>query len=379
MADTDIVYFCGYKPEHFTGKGGTGSPSYTSVSASSTTAHEPNGLGSILLSDTAGTAYPNNAACLWGTFSNSDGTQANLSEFWVTAEMISGVITAALGGLSFASPTGAIALHAASDYAILVSLAGGGHAPSSEIYLYDGSTSTATALGAIPTIATITSGGSGDGSVLFYIKISGAGTANGLISFYTSTGTLIISFTADLTKYTGFYAISFAGGALKSSTGISSTYLYYCYVTNYDPRQSYLIYTAGTAAATKDDWQGNNSTFNTYPIDYLATSSGYYTTSVGDEITFGGTNTSVTVPTGYEVRTVFTSDAMVCGTSDTGVTVEGLIYDDTTSTDLTTGTSFTLSPTGSNFFQTLYTDPVTGKPWTASAFNSYEFGVKRTG
>lgn len=365
-AITDVVYFCGYKPEHFTGWGGTGSPVYTTVVASD--ASEANKLGYLDLYTGSPGTYPNPTKCLWGTFLDSTGAPTSTNSVWITVQM------SVTGGYNSwnvrdAEDTGAVVCHAGSNYAILITP---GTAASSNLKLWDG---TASKLG--PTLGSLNFSVQG-AATRFYINVTGGGTTTGNIAVYNSSGVLTCSYSADLSNYKDFWAVSFSEAYGYDDGTYDTSNLYYAYVTNYDPRQSYLIYDTGTAAATKKDWSGNNSTFNTYPLNYLTTADGYYTTTVGDEVTFAASNTTVSVPAGFEVRTVFTSDAMVCGANDTGVAVEGIVYDTTTATELTTSTAFTLSPTGSNFFQTLYNDPITGKPWTTDGFNNYEFGVKRT-
>ena len=201
----------------------------------------------------------------------------------------------------------------------------------------------------------------------FSIQFTGFGTTSGSIEAFIS-GKKVGSWTGDLSSYSDFDQISFHKGSPESPTNF-----YYCYVTDYATRYSYLEYQTATKLGTTAEWSGDLTTFSTYPVDYY-TIGGLYATDANQVVTFGY-DKQFDVLTGYVPSAVVFSSALITDDDSTEAEVAGVVKGTSTSS-----VSYTQAPNADGSCITWYygEDPVANTDWTIANVNGYEFGLERT-
>ena len=213
----------------------------------------------------------------------------------------------------------------------------------------------------------------------FYcLEIENAGTTDGVIRFYQDTstyvGTLIGTWTGDLTDYKDFDAISF-----HAPTPYTQDHMNIGNVVVSDSRLraawcAHYIYNSD--AGTYSEWLGSASYFTTVPSVYSSYGSGYYASTVGARLTFGVENTEIPNKIGfqiYEVRTV----ANMRGGYDTTTSVAPYLYNAADETHVI-GNAVDMDPDGKTITFSYPVNPVTGLTWTLADLEQYEFGLIRT-
>lgn len=201
----------------------------------------------------------------------------------------------------------------------------------------------------------------------FSIQFTGFGTTSGSIVAYVS-GKKVGTWTGDLSSYSDFDQISFHKGSPDSATNF-----YYCYVTDYATRYSYLEYQTASKLGTSTDWSGDLTTFSTYPVNYY-TIGGLYATDANQVVTFGYAN-PFDVASGYVPSAVVFSSALITDADSTDAEVAGVVKGTSTSS-----VSYTQTPNADGSCITWYygEDPVASTDWTITNVNGYEFGLERT-
>lgn len=289
-------YFRGCRLEDFTGWGGAGLPTWTSLNMADT--GQANKLDTIRMSQ--GTAIDNGLrGCLWGNFTDPDsGETALLNDFWFTFEYRSSQRDANVwndghigdgwgwGVVDMSDATKytytAFVLHSATDKQMLMLRPKWGtnvHA----MCITDsiGDISRDIDLG-MPTFAP-------DGAIHRHsIQIKGGGTPNGQINWYMD-GNLFGTYSGDLSTFRNFSAISFHGDIGTGRGGYRGWINHYgdftyVFVTNYKSIRAYLDYRIGSGVQAGGDWQGDPSDFKTYPAQ-LNTLNGIYATKDNQAVT----------------------------------------------------------------------------------------------
>lgn len=354
----------GYTPNDYTGWGGVGSPVYSSVNGTWTA-----GNSSAFVQLQYGlTVAHGQVGCLWLPFAKSVNT------FSITADI------AFYGGGTGYCP---VIIHTAAMNAWLV-------------LSYDVATSVgqnwpfywylAPNLSDVSTWTKISpffvNGYSGT-QFLYCVEVEGAGTANGVIRFYNDSnvyvGTLIGTWTGDLTNYKDFNAVSFHAPSITSSydSHFEVTNLYGCVVSDKRLRGAWMLhYMYDSDAGTYSEWAGSAAYFATVPSVYSSYGSGYYASTVGARLTFGVENSEIPNKTGfqiYEVRTV----ANIRGGYDSPTAVAPYLYDTVGKTGVT-GDAVTMNPDGQSVTYSYPVNPVSGVTWTSADLKQYEFGLIRT-
>lgn len=352
------VYFCGYRLEHFAGLAGIGSPVYTTATASDT--NEANSLGYVTIYATS----PNadwGYGCLWGNFISPSGVSIPTNNFWVTFETNIACTTAYTETqLQQFSP---VVIRGQSGTAFL-HIRPTPNATNSFRLLLSPSLTDPTGFIDLGIPCSITAGIN-----KFSIQVSGAGTTNGVITWY-SNGSLIGTWTGDMTNYANFNAISF-----HNSSPSTGQYFYYCYVTDYETRHSYLNYATANAQGSDVDWTGNLTPFSTYPVNY-GVLGGMYATGVGQKATYKF-NKTFTDQSGYIPSAVVISSAVVTDSASTIASVAGVVKDPVAGTDAET-LSQTPNANGNGITWYLTQDPLLTADWALANVNGYEFGLERT-
>lgn len=359
---TNTVNFCGYRLEQFSGEGNTGSPIYTSITA--TDSKEFKGLGYITLGETtqnAGWGY----GALYGGFIDSTGASTKLTSFWATFEVdMNNTTLATEANLVQYSP---VVIRNSSSNTYLHVKASTTTLNTFRILLSTSLTDTSTYKDTGITFPIVNSATSGTNTISrISINVTNAGTSSGTITVYSS-GKKMGTWTGDMTSYTDFDQISF-----HKATPTDNTNFYYAYVTDYATRYSYLDFRNATKYGTSQDWVGDFTTFATYPVNYY-TIGGLYATEASQVVTFGYAS-DFTSATGYVPASVVFSSSVITDADSTVATVAGVVKNSTTSS-----VSYTRTPTADgNCFSWYYgSDPIASADWTLSTVNAYEFGIER--
>lgn len=351
----------GHTPDDFTGWGGTGSPVYTSLQGTWTGSAQ---TGTIYLVaglpvNSSGREY----GCLWLPFTQSVNT------FSVRFTMSS-------SGAPQARGTGEpVVIHSAAMNAWLVlttdySLYATNYWP----YYWYLTTDLADSSKYVK-ISPYLFNGHDTTTRTLVVDVENAGTTSARIRFYLDTtspgGTLIGSWSGDLSDYGPFDAVSF-----HAPTKLNSDYLHVSSVavsTSTLRASTMYTYMYNSDAGTYTEWSGSNAYFSTVPINYGTYGNGYYATAVGQRLTFGAEATEVSVPTGFQIYDVALTAALKGGYG-TATSVAPLIV---SSTDTHTGDTTTTVPDGETVTWHYASDPVTGGKWSLANLTGYEFGLIR--
>lgn len=350
------IYACGSRPDHFTGWGGVGKPIYDQLYWQS--GRDPNNLGETWMATTIASGDPSGwgYGCMWQDFSSP------VTDFWVATE---GFYTTSLAvtpsdGVNYA----ALVLHADGDRYLMVK--------SGLTTAYTASLVLATSLSDVSTHIDLgipyTKGS--DAISVLNIHVSGCGTTNGAISWYTQD-TMIGAWKGDLTDYPSFHALSHHNNTPSTTSFLA---VFYTFVSDVNTRGHDFNYEilSGTQG-TRADWVGDAATFTTYPVDYTSTD-GLYATEQSATCTFKPAKTySLPSTAGAKLGTVLLQGSMVSDITDAAIAP--YVLDGTTSG---AGTSTTLSTTGKNYSFNLTTNPATGAAWTIADINAVELGFIRT-
>ena len=358
----------GSTPDDFTGWGGTGSPSYTSVNVVTTTA------GYWLFTRFIGSlAVGTNGfgrGCAWLPFKTSTNS--------FTMALKGGLQGYGIGSTT---DTAVVVIHNKTMTAWFVLRFGfvSGNNSSMAWYMTTDLTDSTKYVNLSGVAISSTQNAS---DTMTLIEVSGAGTTAGKINFYADVtegypaGTLTKTWTGDLTDYKDFSAVSIhAPGPTSASlfnlvsVAVSTTPLRGCRITE-------VAGGTTTSPTTYAEWVGSLSQWVTAPVNYASYGTGLYAYAVGNRKTFvAGDETSIPAR-GYEIRNVSIRAALVGGMNTT-TQVSAYAHDPTTGNSATGTTVYDCVDSGGILWQSWDTDPITGLSWTDTNFARYEFGVVR--
>lgn len=362
------IYSCGFRLENFTGWGGTGDPSYASVVSSDTT--ETNKLGYVIPSSTAQSINSNILGCLWTNFKNNvDGTDTSVTDFffaWEEVSINSSIQNQELVQLIFHGVDSSsnpkylyiTKLNSASSYTTTIN------------FYVDSDFSMTNSIGSSSNL---------DGSTktirINYVQVTGTGTSDGTVTFWTQKSgdytslTKVGTYSVDLSDLVSFNAASYH--RTMTSTN-SNNYLYYMIASNFTLLRMNFSYELTSGLGSQyNQWSGSITSFSTYPVSYTNLSSGLYAGASGKKETFAFA--SIASTQGYLPIAVVISSALNAGTEVTSPVISDIVYsagDHTTITrDVTTS--------GSGITWSYTVDPITQDRWTVDNINAYQFGINR--
>lgn len=364
------LYFCGYRLEHFTNWDNSGIGTYYSIVSSDSS--ETNKLGYLTFYDHMNSALYDSV--LWKTLDN----KVTDTDAWISIKVkldhlnVPGWTKRSNLNYYFVDSN----LNSYGYSMNMIDSSGNG----GESYLYPAtySTSSRFTLGTAITVNSYQSRSSFTYEQI-HIHFQKKTTSNyDYIEIYrqpnqTSTYTLLYSGTlaTPLVDISDFVIFSNSGAG--SYQGIYSQF-YYCYITNFDTRASYLDYTTISAVGTTNQWGGTTATFQTYPISYTATG-GTTSASTDSSVSYALTKT-LNAP----VSTTIIPLAMILSSNDITDTGTATIspYMISGSNYTTTSDSSTVSTSGttSNFYLT--SNPLTNQTWTSTDIQNTQFGLTRT-
>lgn len=350
----DQVYFIGYRPEQFTGWDGSGSASYTSVSATNTIG--PNNIGTISLT-TSGNV-------LW-----KDLNITNLDPVYFCASLYAEFTTGNYGSIVITDGTNAIKIMSINPDD------GNNDRLQLSIGTYD-STNRFTQVSSSIVYNNGSNSSIRERQINFFLKFYSSDKIKyDTIDICASSTVLpgVISSVTTITLTNPFTSIK----SMYSSYNSSNSIFYYCAVANFDLTGSYIDYTTVVSSGTFDGWSGTVSTLNTYPINSNVTTNGVYSYRVNDQITFSPTK-QLTSGTGMMApKAVFIDSSLSTNENGLGYSATSIVKNSSSSLTYSLGSTIVPSTTVTNYQWVSYQNPSNLSDWSVSDVNSLEFGLKR--
>ena len=330
------IYFSGFRVEHFTGWDGVGTPTYSSVSQSSSI----DSLSMIYCGTTTVGTY-SLQGCLWGELSGTISDEIHIM-YCVYQEN---------GG--YPSDTTPIMIHGKNTsgdrtrvFQINQSNSNGIYSITENFYMFPNSSTSSQLL-------SYSYGSSSDNEKyrIFYISITGIGTTTGNISIsYKNEGTdgvtQLGSYSGDLSNITEIESISLHNSL---NAQYSEQEYLYCVVSNFDLSNSYLDYAVASSIGYQSGWSGVTTDFSTYPVTLSQTditnNSGVYCVTPNQSVSYTLSKT-LNVDSSYTASAVLLSTPMISSENDqtapTYTNGYSGSYDITVANYLASGTGFSV-------------------------------------